>query len=42
MTSDGTTPVLVLARWKNRRAAALSRRVDAYMSMTCPNWSTAR
>jgi hypothetical protein len=42
MTSDGVTPVVVLARWKNRRAASLSRRTDAYTSMTCPNWSTAR
>jgi hypothetical protein len=42
MTSTGTTPVVVLARWKNRRAASLSRRVVAYVSMTCPNWSTVR
>jgi hypothetical protein len=33
MTSAGATPVVVLARWKNRRAVAVSRRVDAYTSM---------
>jgi hypothetical protein len=37
MTSTGTTPVVALARRKNMRAAAKSRRVDAYTSMTCPN-----
>ena len=42
LTSDGTTPVVVLARWNNTRAKSLLRRVDAYTSMTCPNWSTAR
>jgi len=42
LTSDGTTPVVVLARWNNTRAESLLRRVDAYTSMTCPNWSTAR
>jgi hypothetical protein len=42
MTSTGTTPVAFLARWKNRRAVSVSRRVDAYTSMTCPYWSTAR
>jgi hypothetical protein len=42
MTSDGVTPVMLLARWKNRRAASLSRRVQAYTSMTCAYWSTAR
>jgi hypothetical protein len=42
MTSTGTTPVVVLARWKNRRAASLSGRAEAYTSMTGPNWSTAR
>jgi hypothetical protein len=42
MTSAGTTPVVVLARWKNARAESLLRRVDAYTSMTCPKWSTAR
>jgi len=33
MTSAGVTPVVVLACWKNRRAASLSRREDAYTSM---------
>jgi hypothetical protein len=37
MTSTGTTPVVVLARWKNRRAASVFRLVEAYTSMTCPN-----
>jgi hypothetical protein len=42
MTSTGTTPVAFLARSKNPCAASLSRRLDAYTSMTCPTWSTAR
>jgi len=38
----GMTCVVVMARWKNRRAAAASRRGETKISMTCPNWSTAR
>ncbi len=41
-SSDRATQQTPLACWKNRRVAALSRRVDANTSMTCPNWSTAR
>jgi hypothetical protein len=31
-----------MARWKNRWAAAASRRGETNTSMTWPNWSTAR
>src|SRR4029453_15753016 len=40
--STGATCIVPMARWKNRRAAAASRRGDTNTSMTCPNWSIAR
>src|SRR4029453_10321007 len=42
ITSTGATCIVPMARWKNRRAAAASRRGDTNTSMTCPNWSIAR
>jgi len=41
-TSAGVSIVDLMARSKNRRAAAASRRCDTNTSMTCPNWSVAR
>jgi hypothetical protein len=42
VTSIGVTLVVPIARSKNRRAAAVSRREETNTSMTWPNWSTAR
>jgi len=42
VTSIGMTLVVPIARSKNRRAAAVSRRGETNTSMTCPNWSIAR
>jgi hypothetical protein len=42
VTSIGVTLVMPIARSKNRRAAAVSRRGEMNTSMTCPNWSIAR
>src|SRR6266700_1287348 len=42
VTSAGVTLVVLMACWKNRRAAVASRRGETNTSMTWPNWSTAR
>jgi hypothetical protein len=40
--ATGWTLVSLIACWKNRRAAVVSRRAETKMSMTCPTWSIAR
>jgi hypothetical protein len=42
VTSRAVVLLVPRARWKNRRALALSRRDEANTSMTCPAWSIAR
>jgi hypothetical protein len=41
-TSVGGAPATVSARWRNARAAAVSRFAETYTLMTCPCWSAAR
>jgi hypothetical protein len=42
VTSTGTTLVVPIARWKNRRAALAARRGETNTSITWPDWAIAR
>jgi hypothetical protein len=41
-TSLGIVLGVLMARWKNRRAARRSHAGETKTSTTCPNWSIAR